>query len=122
MTQTWGVVNVPLEHLENFDYWQLVVDMMSDQIVGKLTGCKIGNEIDAYVANTVIVPRYYIEHGMEDAYRKEIKNEVMTFSNYNESLPKFQHAMEVLAYHQGQDFNIAYTSERNITVLVEGKP
>ena len=116
-TTHWQSLVIPLDSLVNSANWSPVCRAVEDRIVSAITGTSYRDYIDLY-AQTEGTPA---EEGQDEAlHHSELVNEIRTLFNYNESLPQYIHAMDVLTVYQGQDFQISESNDRAIVVLIEG--
>ncbi|ASU03868.1 hypothetical protein JOAD_47 [Erwinia phage vB_EamM_Joad] len=118
-TQRWGSLLVPLEGLVDYGYYEIICHAVSDRIVSVLTGVDFVDHIGVYAMNFIQVPDHYVEHGNEMEFYAEVTSELRTQFNYNESLPGYLNAMNILSFYLGHDFHVADMNERGIMVLVE---
>ncbi|EBV8434234.1 hypothetical protein NFI00_000100 [Salmonella enterica] len=117
--QRWGSLFVPLEGMMDYGYFEIVGHIVSDRIVSVVTGCPFVDHVAVYVRNFCQVPDQYVNNNAVEEFYQAVESEIRTLFNYNESLPGYLHAMDVLSVYTGRDFCITDMHERGITVLVE---
>lgn len=113
----WVSLVVPSDGLSNSANWMVVASAVEDRIVRELTGIEeLGDHLELYAA-TEGMPA---ADGVDEAvHQQEIVNEARTLFNYNESLPAYCRAMEILKTCEGKDYQIAETNDRTVVVLIE---
>ena len=101
------------------EYLEIIELIVSDRIKSIMSGNNFTNMVAVYVNLYLNPPDYYWDHGMEDQWRSEAINEILTVFNLVESDLNYENAMLLLSMHSGKQYYISKTTPYYAVVFIQ---